>query len=122
MLTTKNARAYGVLAALYANHVDDEMTRLYVRSFRNGREEGFAAEYHDLTQSTTPHVAWAQHKISDAIVVYAGASTQFDFCTGLPDDALFDTAQFFGPNDFAAAAAAIWNQLTGTPVLEHEDA
>lgn len=68
---------------------ETQQARVYVQAYSNGREQGFAVVVQDLM------LAFAEHRRSDAIVVYVGRLADFSAPGNVPSDEVYRAAKLF---------------------------
>lgn len=86
---------------------DDSDDTVYLGSYQNGREQGHTLTYRGRGRSVW--VAWAEHRSSDSIVVYADKNNPMQ---GLSDEA-YKNAASFGPDELIKAADHVVSVITG---------
>ena len=79
---------------------------IFVESYDNGREHGFA-----LSSWEGCKLAFAENRNSDHIVVYTGKSGDFDHNSNIPSEKSFDERTYFDYNETDKAARFIFNTL-----------
>jgi hypothetical protein len=116
MITYKNCKAYAVLAILLDMLGEDH--KLTIRSYVNGREEGFYIVVYGLRSKA---VAFSENRNSDNIVVYFGVSNDFTPQGNVPSEEVYKNAKYFDYNAYLEAAKFIYNYLCPESSDEEEE-
>ena len=99
-----------VLAQLFAIIDEDCDKTLYLESYVNGREHGYAITV-DLLTDDEVKVVFSEYRRSDAIVVYVGTARDFSLQGNVPSEEVYKKAVFFAGNNILDAAVYIHNTL-----------
>jgi hypothetical protein len=112
MLTSTNAQAYGVLAAIYFQ-LGDRVNEIRVESYHNCREEGFAISglLSNSEYDWQRRAVFSENRNSDSIVLYTGKTIDFDISSGIPSEETYRRARYFPPLDFEGVAEAALQSL-----------
>lgn len=108
MLTSKNAKAWAVLAIVYDQLSGEGEKDIAIEPYLNGRESGFSITRY---RGSAPKVAFSENRNSDQIVVYTGQSSNFSMQGNVPSDHIYKEAQYFEPNDYVGAARTVLEYL-----------
>jgi hypothetical protein len=110
MLTTRNAKAYAVLA-IVASGLADEFNGLDVQGYVNGREHGFTVSRFKGVEHFRA-ASFSENRNSDQIVVYfANEFNDFNMQGNAPTDEVWKRAKYFGCDDYVKAANAVIEHL-----------
>lgn len=97
MLTKSNARAYAILALLIGELQEEELEKLIVQPYINGRENGFYVRflYVEDPPRDSPAVVFARDRRSDQTVIYVGKSIDFSMQGNIPSEEVYKKKKLY---------------------------